>query len=69
MDLDGCLGDDLVVAVLDEDPVRLEGEEVLLPPLGLAQQQLERPVGGLELVALVLEFLDAVDDRLGVLGA
>ena len=53
---------DLAVgALLDDHPPGLEAEERLVAA-GLApQQQLERAVGRLELVALVLELLDAPD--------
>jgi RHH-type proline utilization regulon transcriptional repressor/proline dehydrogenase/delta 1-pyrroline-5-carboxylate dehydrogenase len=66
------LGDDLgraavdvARAVVDDDAERLEREEALLPSRGAPHEQLQRAVGGLEVKALVLELLDAVDDALG----
>ena len=56
LELDRGLGDDLAVGLLlDDDPEALEGEEVLLPAGRGAQQQLERGVGHLEVVAGVLQ--------------
>ena len=62
-DLDRRLGLDLAVgALLDDRAPRLEPEQRLVAAGLLAQQQLERAVGGLELVAVVLELLDALED-------
>src|SRR5271154_1476890 len=67
-DLDRGLGRDLAVgALLDEHAPGLEAEEGLIGAGLLAHKQLEGPVGGLELKALVLELLDALDDALGEL--
>src|SRR5919197_2889183 len=65
-DLDRRLGLHLPVgALLDDHPPRLQAEQRLGVP-GLApQEQVERPVCGLELVPAVLEQLDAVDHPLG----
>ena len=52
----------MLVGRSDDHPVRLDLEEVLLPAGGPAHQQLERAVGRLEVVALVLEPLQLVDD-------
>ena len=60
--LDRRLGGEVAVGQLVGDhPHALDAEEVLLPPGGPAHQQLERGVGGLEVVALVLEALEVVD--------
>ena len=64
-DLDRRLGLDLAVgALLDDHAPGLQAEERLVVAGLAAQQQLEGAVGGLELVAAVLERLDAVDDAL-----
>ena len=56
---------DLAVgALLDDHPPGLQAEQRLVLARLLAHQQLERAVGGLELEALVLELLDALDDPL-----
>ena len=47
--------------LVGDDAHALDAEEVLLPPGGPPHQQLERGVGGLEVVALVLEPLEVVD--------
>ena len=61
--LDGRLGVELAGAdLVGDDAHRLDLEEVLLPTGRTAHQQLERRVGGLEVVALVLEPLEFVDD-------
>ena len=60
--LDRRLGRELtVLELVGDDPHRLDREEVLLPAGGLAHEQLERGVGGFEVVALVLEPLQLVD--------
>ena len=67
-DLDRGLGLDLAVgALLDQHPPGLQAEQRLVALRLLAHQQLEGAVGGLELEALVLELLDALDDPLGEL--
>ena len=64
-DLDRRLGLDLAVgALLDDHAPGLQAEQRLVLARLLAHQQLERAVGGLELEALVLELLDALDDAL-----
>ena len=61
-DLDRRLGLDLAVgALLDDHAPGLQAEQRLVLAGLLAQQQLERAVGGLEVVAAVLELLDALD--------
>ena len=60
--LDGGLGGP-ARPVVGDDPVRLEVEEGLLPSGGVPQQELERAVGHLEVVALVLEPLERVENR------
>ena len=60
--LDGRLGRELAVGQLvGDDAHALDAEEVLLPSGRPPHQQLERGVGGLEVVALVLEPLEVVD--------
>ena len=60
-DLDRRLGLDLAVgALLDDAAPRLQAEQRLVLAGLLAHQQLERAVGGLEVVAAVLELLDAL---------
>ena len=54
--------------VVGDHPVRLELEEVRLPSRGPAQQQLERAVGNLEVVARVLEPLEGLEHRAERLG-
>ena len=49
------------VAVVGDDPEGLDREEVRRPSGGPPQQQLERAVGHLEVVALVLEPLELVE--------
>ncbi len=66
--LDGGLGEDRAVSVLDEDAVRLEFEERLFPPAHVADEQIEGSIRGLEHVTLVFEVLDPVHDVLRVLG-
>src|SRR5258708_5029145 len=54
--LDRGLGEErLRAALLGDHAERFEGEEVLLPSRGAAEQELEAAVGGLEVVAAVLE--------------
>ena len=61
-DLDRRLGLDLAVgALLDDHAPGLQPEQRLVLAGLLAHQQLERAVGGLEVVAAVLELLDALD--------
>src|SRR3954447_25812488 len=61
--LDRRLGLDLSVrALLDDHAPRLEREQRLVLAALAPHQQLERPVGRLEVVAAVLELLDAIDD-------
>ena len=65
-DLDRGLGLDLAVgALLDEHAPGLQAEQRLVLARLLAHQQLEGAVGGLELEALVLELLDALERRAG----
>ncbi len=47
--------------LVGDHPHALDPEEVLLPAGGTAHQQLERGVGRLEVVALVLQPLEVVD--------
>ena len=49
------------IGVVVDDPERLHLEERRLPPRGLAQQELERAVGHLEVVPAVLEGLQRVE--------
>src|ERR1051326_7274769 len=71
-DLDRRLRLHLAVGpLLYEHAPRLQAKQwlVLAPPLLLSHQELERAVGRLELKALVLKFLDALEHALGkVLG-
>ena len=63
VNLDGGLGGEGAAADLVGDHAeRLDPEEVVLPTAGAAHEQLERAVGRLEVVALVLEALELVDD-------
>ncbi len=63
-DLDRGLGlDAAVLALLDDRAPALEPEQRLVLARLLADQQVERAVGGLELVAAALELLDALDHR------
>ena len=65
-DLDRGLGLDAAVgALLDDRAPGLQPEQRLVLAGLLAQQQLERPVGGLEVVAAVLELLDPLDHPRG----
>ena len=65
-DLDRRLALDLAVgALLDDRAPRFEPEERLVAARLAAHQQLEGGVGGLELVAEVLELLDPLDDARG----
>ena len=65
-DLDRGLGlHPAVLALLDDRPPRLEPEQRLVLAGLLADQQVERAVGRLELVAAVLEVLDPIDDACG----
>ena len=60
--LDGRLGGEVAGRQLVGDHAHaLDAEEVLLPAGGAAHEQLERRVGGLEVVALVLQSLEVVD--------
>ena len=62
-DLDRRLGLDAAVGtLLDDRAPGLEPEQRLVVARLLAQQQLERAVGGLVVIAAVLELLDALDD-------
>src|ERR1700733_15824658 len=64
--LDRGLRDDFAVgALLHEPPPGLEAKQGLIQPSFLAHQQLEGPVGGLKLEALMLELLDPLDHPLG----
>src|ERR1700729_1598387 len=64
--LDRGLGDDLAVGALPPDhPPGLKAKQRLIQPRFLAHQQLEGPVGGLKLEALMLELLDPLDHPLG----
>src|SRR4051812_22760581 len=61
--LDRRLGLDLSVRpLLDDHAPRLKREQRLVRAALAPHQQLERSVGGLEVVAAVLELLDALDD-------
>ena len=61
-DLDRGLGlDAAVLALLGDHPPGLEPEQRLVLSGILADEQVEGPVGSLELVAAVLELLDALD--------
>ena len=65
-DLDRRLGlDAAVLALLDDHAPRLEPEQRLVVARLLADQQVERAVGRLELVAAVLQLLDALDHARG----
>ena len=65
-DLDRRLGlDPPVGALLDDRSPRLETEQRLVLAGLLPQQQLERAVGGLVVVAAMLELLDALDHARG----
>ena len=78
-DLDRGLGLDVAVRpLLDDGPPGLQREQRLVLAALFAQQQLEGPVGGLEVIAAVLERLDPIDhacrdlvveDQPGVAGA
>ena len=69
-DLDRGLGLHLAVgSLLHEHAPRLEPEQRLVLSCLLSHEQLEGPVGDLELKALVLEFLDALEHALGELVA
>ena len=50
------------IVVVGDHPERLDLEPVLLPTAGPAHQQLERRVGDLEVVAVVLHALERVDE-------
>src|SRR6185369_15557033 len=63
-ELHGRLGEHAVAAPLlrdDDDVEDLERRDV--PGLKTTREQLERALGRLELIALVLELLDACDER------
>ena len=63
MDLDrGLGGEGLVTDLVGDHPEGFDPEEVLLPARGPPQEKLERAVGGLEVIALVLEALQGVHD-------
>ena len=68
-DLDRRLGLDLAVgALLGDHPEALEPEQRLVLARLAAQQQLERGVGGLVVIAAVLALLDPLDRALGGVG-
>src|ERR1035437_5083482 len=48
--------------VVGDDPVRLEVKETLFPSSRIAEQQLERSIRHLEVIALVFESLPRVED-------
>src|SRR5207237_7515304 len=61
--LDGRLGGQRpAFGLVGDHPERLDAEVVVLPTRGAAHEQLERAVGRLEVVSLVLEPLERVDD-------